>query len=739
MERITACAARPDHHPAELDLVLFWKSVKRRLPLCLSLCAAVLALAAAYCLLSRPQYVARCRMLVEPERLNLTQIQEVYDGGFGSDMRSRDAFMATQIQLLGSDHILTRVFEHFRLAEREPFALAREPLKVLRRRMEIRRIPGTSLLDVGVRSEDPVFAAHAANFIARVYIDDSQRRASGFSLRGLAKLEEQLATTEETRLKAIERLNAFKKESGILSVSTSQALGIARLTELDRASVDAQAQLASAQAAVDTIERWRKAGMNLDSLPECVGNPALSSFKMARLEAQGALVKALRDFGPGHTSVEVQRQILRDMDAALAQERENSLFAAQASLEQARNRVHIIDKERLAARRELEHLDRIIDSYRMLEDELKAAENASKLVLQRVNELKIASSTASGAGGTFQIIVPASTPNRAVYPRRGRILAAALAGSVLFCAGLCAVLELFDRRIRRREEIEELTAVPIYGVIPRAAGNDLASALEAQGLCAEAFRSLRTSLSLSRAGRKARILAVVSASAGDGKTFCSLSLAVSYARAGKRVLLVDADMRRRRLSSLLYGKAIPEQGLSSLLASSCAPTDREDEADSVISAPLAGLALDVLNSGPIPPNPAELLGGEALRPLFQRLTARYDIILIDAPPLLQVSDARSLSVLPEAAFLVVVRMMHTERRPLLLAMDALRTVGAQALGAVMNCADEAADACYDRDSGYGYGAAEQEQSTDTPHTDPRNVASRNTSRIRAAFARLFRV
>ena len=172
-----------------------------------------------------------------------------------------------------------------------------------RRERHNRRIPGTSLLDVGVRSEDPVFAAHAANFIARVYIDDSQRRASGFSLRGLAKLEEQLATTEETRLKAIERLNAFKKESGILSGSTSQALGIARLTELDRASVDAQAQLASAQAAVDTIERWRKAGMNLDSLPECVGNPALSSFKMARLEAQGALVKALRDLKNGELNL----------------------------------------------------------------------------------------------------------------------------------------------------------------------------------------------------------------------------------------------------------------------------------------------------------------------------------------------------------------------------------------------------------------------------------------------------
>ena len=737
MERNTACAPRPGCRPAELDPALFWQSVKRRLPLCLILCTGALALAAAYCLLSTPQYVARCRMLVEPGRLNLTQIQDVYDGGFGSDVRSRDAFMATQIQLLGSDHILIKVFDHFKLEEREPFASAHEPLKALRRRMEIRRVPGTSLLDVGFRSEDTAFAARVADFIARIYIEDSQRRASGFSRRGLAKMEEQLAATEEARLRAIERLNAFKKESGILSASTSQALGIARLTELDRASVDAQAHLASAQAAVDTIERWRKAGMNLDGLPECVRNPALSSFKVARLEAQGALVKALRDFGPGHTSVEVQRQILRDMDAALAQERENSLFAAQAGLEQARNRVRIIEKERLAARSELEQLDRIIDSYRMLEDELKAAENASKLVLQRVNELRIASSAAGGSGGTFQIIVPASAPNRAEYPRRGRILGAALAGSVLFCAGLCAVLELFDRRIRRREEIEELAALPVYGVIPRADGGDLASALEAQGPCPEAFRSLRTSLSLSRAGRKARILAVVSASAGDGKTFCSLSLAASYARAGKRVLLVDADMRRRRLSTLLYGEALPEQGLSSLLASDSGRA--ADEAGGVITAPLEGLALDVLNSGPIPPNPAELLGGEALRPLFEKLTARYDVILIDAPPLLQVSDARSLSVLPEVAFLVVVRMMHTERKPLLLAMDALRTVGAEALGAVMNCADGSADAYYDCGYGYGYGEVQEGRGTEASRPSSSDENGRNASRIRAILARLFRV
>jgi Mrp family chromosome partitioning ATPase len=128
-----------------------------------------------------------------------------------------------------------------------------------------------------------------------------------------------------------------------------------------------------------------------------------------------------------------------------------------------------------------------------------------------------------------------------------------------------------------------------------------------------------------------------------------------------------------------------------------------------------------------------------LRPLFEKLTARYDVILIDAPPLLQVSDARSLSVLPEVAFLVVVRMMHTERKPLLLAMDALRTVGAEALGAVMNCADGSADAYYDCGYGYGYGEVQEGRGTEASRPSSSDENGRNASRIRAILARLFRV
>lgn len=442
MARDAVCRSTRRKQMDKLDISMFWKVLKARWQWWLAVCGGVFALALAYCLLCAPQYVARCRMLIEPGGLNLTQIQEVYDGSFDSDIRSRDVFIATQIQLLGSDHILAKVFERFGLAEREPFASSREPLECLRRHMEIRQIPSTSLLDIGFMSEDAAFAAAVANGAAQLFMADSRQRASGFSQRGLEKLEAQLLSMGEARRQAIARLNEFKKQSGMLSAGTSQSLYIARLTELDKISVGVQAELASAQAVVDTISQWRAAGGNLDALPESIQNPALTRFKMIRLEAQGALIKSLQDFGPSHKNVAVQKSILSDMEAAMEKERENSLLAAQARLDQTRVRLRIIEQEKQAARRELEMFDSIIDTYRMLEDDLKAAESAYQRLLQRVNELKIASSAASATGGTFQIIVPASPPNTEEHPRTLRILAATLLGAVLLCLCHCVLVAL---------------------------------------------------------------------------------------------------------------------------------------------------------------------------------------------------------------------------------------------------------------------------------------------------------
>lgn len=679
----------------DLDLQVLVKGVLSRLPLCAGIFAVVLVLTLAYCFLSTPMYVASCRMLVEPGSLKVTQIQDVYTSEAGTDFRSRDAFMNTQMELITSNNIMARVYEHFKLAEDERYSDLREPLEAIKRKVVLVQVPKTNLVDIGFMDASPDFAAEVANFLARTYMEDSNQRAGGFSQRGLEKLQDELLNMEESRLKAIARLNDYKRKHDILSVNVAQELGVARLTELDKAKVNAQVELASAKAAVDAIKVWREQGFALDSMPEAIANPVLTSFKTARLQAQATLIKTLQDFGAGHKSVALQREVIRDMDRAIAQETENSLASATARLEKAKIGVEIVDGQLALATKEIKELDAIAGEYRMLEDNLKASESAYQLVLQRVNELKIARSADSSSGGTFQIIVPASPPVKAVYPQKKKTLVLAMLGSGMFAILLCILLELLDTTIKRREELETVTGIPIYGLIPRSGASraDWATFDEPQGQVAEAFRALRTSLSLSAAGRRTRLLAVTSAISGDGKTFTALNLAVTYARAGKRVLLVDTDLRKHRLSKLFSAEdAGREKGLSNLLAGDYSVTD----ADTLFATPFPDLPLKFLPSGPVPPNPSELLGGERMKALMEAQLEKFDFVLLDAPPVLPVSDSCTLAGVPGLAFLVVVRMFVTEKKQLLMTMENLQTVGANIIGTVMNHPD------IEYDTSYGY-------------------------------------
>ncbi|MCF0254521.1 MAG: hypothetical protein HUK26_09340, partial [Duodenibacillus sp.] len=262
----------------EIDLGMLFKAVLTRWKLCMAICILVCGLAFAYCYTAVPVYLASCRMLVESGSLKVTQIQDVYNSEFGKDTQSRNSFMQTQIKLITSDNILAKVFEHFKFADRDEFALAKEPLRALENRIVIKQIPNTSLLDIGFKDPDATFSAMVANYVARVYMEDSSQRASGFSRLGLEKLQDELVNMEGKRVKAIAKLNDYKKKHDILSVDAAQKLEVQRLATMDVASISAKESLATAQSTVAAIEAWRKQGLRLDSLPEAIANPTLTQF-----------------------------------------------------------------------------------------------------------------------------------------------------------------------------------------------------------------------------------------------------------------------------------------------------------------------------------------------------------------------------------------------------------------------------------------------------------------------------
>jgi len=205
---------------------------------------------------------------------------------------------------------------------------------------------------------------------------------------------------------------------------------------------------------------------------------------------------------------------------------------------------------------------------------------------------------------------------------------------------------------------------------------DLVTVTDPRSPSAEAFRTLRTNLMFSQAVNQMRTLVVTSASPGEGKTVTASNLAVSFAQQGVRVLLVDGDLRRGRLHRVFGSPREP--GLSDYIL---AYSDEES-----VTHETAVPNLYVINSGKIPPNPAEMLGGEIAKEKFAKLTEGYDLVIIDTPPLLAASDAAIVATLADGV-VVVLRAGSTETAAAQQPMQQLRALNVRIVGAILNDPD----------------------------------------------------
>lgn len=321
------------------------------------------------------------------------------------------------------------------------------------------------------------------------------------------------------------------------------------------------------------------------------------------------------------------------------------------------------------------------------------------ILTERLRDLEILAATATG---NFTVAVPATVPSApyAPQPRRAAIMGTAI-GLVLGVA-LAFVREKLDTRLHTYREVRDLMGLPIIGRIARIPGDALAKGpivvvSEANGRTAESLRVLRSNLEFAFLGEQNRVLMVMSAQKGEGKSLITANLAASLALAGKKVVLVDADLRRPRIHTLF--KAKNSAGVSSVIAG-LADLDQALQTVDLLGAPLvraggdgsrpqqdedtfgAGARLWLLTSGPIPPNPGEMVASRRFAALVDELTAMpFDYVLIDSPAFLAVGDAAALGGVADAIILVV-NMKMTKRPTLEEARDFLGPLPATKLGVV---------------------------------------------------------
>jgi tyrosine-protein kinase len=345
-----------------------------------------------------------------------------------------------------------------------------------------------------------------------------------------------------------------------------------------------------------------------------------------------------------------------------------------------------VDSSLTAIQSDIEATQAQAEALRALTDRTTAQDAALAAADARLTSLRSTYATllayfSGSASNHLSIVAPATVPTEATSPRVLLLTLVAAAIGLFLAAAFVTVVERLDDGIRDPDMIREVTGLSTLGSIVRMRGEKgrseiyrLAATLYPRSGTAEAYRTLRTNVEFSSVDKPLKTLLVTSAMPGEGKTVTAANLAVVFAQAGRRVLLVDADLRKPGIH-IIFDTA-NGHGLTTLLRDQTISLDAVAQSTEQES-------LRILTTGPLPPNPAELTASHRMQTVLDRLAASADLVIFDSPPVRAVADAVILSALVDGT-LIVVDAARSRRRSVLQAREALAKANATVLGAVLN-------------------------------------------------------
>lgn len=592
-----------------------------------------------------------------------------------------------------------------RAAEHERIRVAvrsrREAADALRSRTSIFRPDlDQNVLEIRYQDSDPRLAAAVPNALAASFLAHRKREQKGSARSTVEFLRVQIDTLSVQLAVAEENLREFREGTRVVNLRAEGETTIGQIAQLQGRRDGIQAERAALGDVLTNIG-GRSDPLEPSPARRLFGTPAL-------LQNQGAsqMLSTLIELENERARL-LERRTPQDIDVrtltARIQEIEEDLHRMGASYHRGLSQeVASLDRSLGRENSQLRAIPAKEVEFVRLQRQTQLLQEIYTLLQTRLKEAEIAEAIEDS---NVRVIDAALVPLGAVRPRKGVNFALAAFLGLLVGLGCALVREYMDRAVHSMDDVESLTGVPMLGLIPTFQATNGSKGRIARMLpgrsrkklpagsdggappvpvrddpsdsLAEAFRSLRTNISFSRADRSIRTMLLTSPTPGDGKTTNVVNLAAAFARQGHRVLVVDADMRRGELHRLFGVPRSP--GLSNLLV---LPEGAHDPVRDVTIGQ-GTLRIDLLPAGRVPPDPPELLASPRFRWLLDRYEELYDVVLIDSPPLTMVTDAAVLASKVDAVFLVV-RAGRTEESAVRFAMKQLRHVNAPLRGSILN-------------------------------------------------------
>ncbi|MCK5914227.1 MAG: polysaccharide biosynthesis tyrosine autokinase [Desulfuromusa sp.] len=554
----------------------------------------------------------------------------------------------------------------------------------------------TNILEISYRSSDPVAARDVVNTLVAVFLERSVTVKTQEASKSLDFITGQLENVRLDLDTAEKQLESFKRNAGLVQLDTEAESFIERLA-------DTEAQLAALNVRKKQLNFAREAlaeamARGESYTPSVMANdPVIAALAQKLVEYNIQKNALLVEYTLEHPALKaLSRQVTEVESKMLATYRSNLLDIDQQQIG--------LNTELSRYEQQLKQLPEAERQLAQLTRQMKVNAEIYTFLLQKHEEARILrASTMSN----IDIIDPAITPDRPIKPNKKKNLLLGIIVGLMLGVGVAFFREYMDDTLKDAEQVKQLLGVPSLATIPflgdktRSEEGDrsdtLISRLDPRSPAAEAFRALRTGIHFSIIKENKQVLLVSSALPGEGKTTVSANLAVTLAQAGGRVLIVGCDLRKPSLHEFFTGHQIP--GLTEVLIG-------DIDFNSAVN--LEGAPnVDFLSAGSTPPNPAELIGSETMVNLLTDLRKRYDHIILDAPPLLPVTDSILLSDLADM-MLIVYELGRNNRKFTLMLRDKLPDIQAPVAGCVFNDKLEKAASYYGNHYGGYYGGEDQQ-------------------------------
>jgi capsular exopolysaccharide synthesis family protein len=713
----------------EIDLRELWSVIKRRKGTILLIFVLVSVLTLLVTLSMTPIYRAGVTLEIDTDEKRLLN----YDVEAGAQQQPVDSkdFYQTQFELLKSRSLADRVINKMGLESKlteeklaKPFyadtldeikgwfgqqtaddtgnatdtkgKAGTQPLSDrFLQNVTVTPVKNSKIVMVYYDDPEPELAATVANALADSYINMNLERRSDSTSYAKKFLDEQLVQTKSKLEESESKLVQYAKDKSIYNTDDKTTLVSQKLQGLSAALTDAEKDRITAESAFKQSQSSKSQSRVQDSL-------VIQQLKASKAKLQADYQDKLKIYKPEYPLLlQLQGQI-DELNQQIQHESSLETSTALGSLKSdymaAKQKEDQLQAEVEKYKGELLNSQDKSIGYNTLQREVETNRQLYEGLLQRVKEVNVA-----GLSNTnnISIVDPAIVPYTVFKPNLRLNLALGLVLGLFLGTVVAFMLEFLDDRIKTTDDLEKALGIPLLGIAPsigkRLKQNyALLTVEKPTSAVAEAFRSLRTNLMFATRTGAPRVMNVTSAGASEGKTSTTINLAIAFAQAGKTVLLVDADLRKPTLHK--HFKLDNTKGLANYLVG-------QETLEGVTQTCFIP-EVYIVTSGPLTPNPVELLSSERLGELVAFVDSpecRFDIILIDSPPILGLSDALIIGNRTRATVLVAA-YNETHKRPLLSAFTRLRQARNNIIGTVMTKAKgQAGGSYYNYDYYYTYG------------------------------------